>query len=184
MKDTASVNCIVNSQKLEDNSIQSRLLKHIDEYPGIRYRELLRLSHLVNGVLTYHLSSLERSNQIVVSRNKSKTTRYYSRNIPAEQSQIIGCIRNEVVRRIISFILEHNNVCIFKEIVDHTGKAKSTISWHLKKLNEAGIISVQYGKHQLYKVTNREVVAEILYEYRESFVDRLVDNYTNIMEEL
>lgn len=182
MKATVTINHNVDDEKLQD-SIQSKLLKHIDEYPGIRYRELLRLTDLVNGVLTYHLSLLERSTQIRVNRSKAKTTRYYPINITPEESEVIGYIRNEPVRRIISFILEHN-ICTFNEIVDYTNKAPSTISWHLKKLKDAGIISVQYGQYQLYRVTNREVVAEILYKYRQSFVEQVVDNYTEIIEEL
>jgi predicted transcriptional regulator len=182
LKATVTINHNVNDEKLED-STQSRLLKHIDEYPGIRYRELLRLTDLVNGVLTYHLSLLERSTQIRVNRSKAKTTRYYPINITTEESEVIGYIRNEPVRRIISFMLEHN-ICTFNEIVDYTNKAPSTISWHLKKLKDAGIISVQYGQHQLYRVTHREVVAEILYKYRQSFVEQVVDNYAEIIEEL
>jgi predicted transcriptional regulator len=182
MKATVTINHNVDDEKLED-SIQSKLLKHIAEYPGIRYRELLRLTDLVNGVLTYHLSLLERSTQIRVNRSKAKTTRYYPINITTEESEVIGYIRNEPIRRIISFILEHN-ICTFNEIVDYTNKAPSTISWHLKKLKDAGIISVQYGQYQLYRVTNREVVAEILYKYRQSFVEQVVDNYTEIIEEL
>jgi predicted transcriptional regulator len=182
MKATVTINHNVDDEKLQD-SIQSKLLKHIDEYPGIRYRELLRLTDLANGVLTYHLSLLERSNQIRVNRSKAKTTRYYPINITPEESEVIGYIRNEPVRRIISFILEHN-IRTFNEIVDYTNKAPSTISWHLKKLKDAGIISVQYGQYQLYRVTNREVVAEILYKYRQSFVEQVVDNYTEIIEEL
>ena len=182
MKATVTINHDVDDEKLQD-SIQSKLLKHIDEYPGIRYRELLRLTDLANGVLTYHLSLLERSTQIRVNRSKAKTTRYYPINITSEESEVIGYIRNERVRRIILFILEHN-ICTFNEIVDYTNKAPSTISWHLKKLKDAGIISVQYGQYQLYRVTNREVVAEILYKYRQSFVEQVVDNYTEIIEEL
>jgi predicted transcriptional regulator len=182
MKATVTINHNVDDEKLQD-SIQSKLLKHIDEYPGIRYRELLRLTDLANGVLTYHLSLLERSTQIRVNRSKAKTTRYYPINITSEESEVIGYIRNEPVRRIILFILEHN-ICTFNEIVDYTNKAPSTISWHLKKLKDAGIISVQYGQYQLYRVTNREVVAEILYKYRQSFVEQVVDNYTEIIEEL
>src|SRR6266487_3042036 len=75
--------------------IESKLLKSINAQPGIRYRELLRLFGLTNGVLTYHISTLEKSGQIIVDRNnKSKTTRYYSNYIPVEESGIIGHVRN------------------------------------------------------------------------------------------
>lgn len=185
MKSTVTVNYNDNNETQEEDSIQCRLLKHIEEYPGIRYRELLRLTDLSNGVLTYHLSLLERSNQIRVSRrSENNTTRFYSMNIASEEFEIIGCIRQKALRRIVLFILKHK-LCTFNEIVEYINKAPSTISWHLKRLKEAGIISVQYGQqYQLYKVTNSEVVGEILYKYKESFVDKVVDNYTEIMEEL
>ena len=35
------------------------ILKQIDKSPGIRYRELLRLTGLTNGGLEYHLKILE-----------------------------------------------------------------------------------------------------------------------------
>jgi len=46
------------------------LLAHIINAPGIRYRELLRLSGLSKGVLTYHLGTLEKSYQIRVDRQR------------------------------------------------------------------------------------------------------------------
>jgi predicted transcriptional regulator len=98
MKDTAIAGYIDNNEELKDGSIQSRILKHINEYPGVRYRELSRLSHLVNGILTYHLLQLERSNQIVVNRSKTRTTRYYPINMGSEQSEIVGYL-NETGRR-------------------------------------------------------------------------------------
>ena len=58
------------------------------------------------------------------------------------------------------------------------------MSWHLKRLKDAGIISIYYRKYQLYKVTNRGIVAEVLYKYKESFADRIIDNYTEMIDEL
>jgi predicted transcriptional regulator len=168
----------------ELNYIETKLLQRVSENPGIRYRELLRLSNLSNGVLTYHLALLEKSCRIKVDRNENKKiTRYYPNNVSIEETNIIGCIRQDATRQIISFILE-NDLCTFDEIVEHTKKAPSTISWHLKRLKEAGIISIQHGYHHLYHVADREMVAEVLRKYKQSFIDKVVDNYTNIMEEL
>jgi predicted transcriptional regulator len=63
-------------QVTEPAETRDLLMKHIEQTPGIRYRELLRLTGLVNGVLTYHLSALERVNVIKVNR-ESRITRYY-----------------------------------------------------------------------------------------------------------
>ena len=173
----------ISSNYEELNDIQSELLQYINKNPGIRYRELLRLGNLTNGVLTYHLALLEKSHRIKVDRNRNKKmTRYYHNNIPTEETGIIGYIRHDATSQIILFILE-NDLCSFNEIVEHIKKAPSTISWHLKRLKEAGIISVHYGHYNLYQLTNKEVVAEVLHKYKQGFIDKVVDNYTEIMEE-
>ena len=40
------------------SEVQNKLITYINRKPGIRYRELLRLSGLSNGVLTYHITNL------------------------------------------------------------------------------------------------------------------------------
>ena len=60
----------------ELNNIQSKLMHHIEKTPGVRYNELARLVTLSNGVLTYHLSLLEKANHITVDRNEK--SRSYS----------------------------------------------------------------------------------------------------------
>jgi predicted transcriptional regulator len=158
------------------------LLRHIEENPGVRYRELLRMTGLVNGVLTYHLAALEKANVIKVDR-QSRMTRYYPFSIPDSESAVLKFVRHEPVRQIVLFMLQHD-MCTFNEVVDHMKKAPSTVSSHLKRLKEAGIISVRYGEYQLYHLANGELVAEVLSKYRTSFVDRVVDNYAEMVEEL
>jgi DNA-binding transcriptional ArsR family regulator len=159
------------------------LMKNIEQTPGIRYREILRLTGLVNGVLSYHLSALERANVIKVNR-ESRITRYYPVNVSDKESAILKFVRHEPIRQILLFILEHD-MCTFNEIVDHTGKAPSTVSSHLKRLRGAGIILIRHGEyHQLYRVAEGDLIAEVLSKYTASFTDKVVDNYTELLEEL
>ena len=170
-------------QVTELANTQILLMKQIEQTPGIRYRELLRLTGLVNGVLTYHLTALERANVIKVNR-ESRITRYYPVSVSDQESAILKFIRHEPIRQILLFILEHD-MCTFQEIVEDSEKAPSTVSTHLKRLKEARIISVRYGEHhQLYRVAERDLVAEVLSKYTTSFVDKVVDNYTEMLEEL
>jgi predicted transcriptional regulator len=158
------------------------LLRYIEENPGIRYRELLRMTGLVNGVLTYHLAALEKADVIKVDR-QSRMTRYYPFSISDSESGVLRFVRHEPVRQIILFILDHD-LCTFNEIVGHTKKAPSTVSSHLKRLKEAGIVAVRYGEYQLYRLADKELVADVLSKYRASFADRIVDNYAEMVEEL
>jgi len=161
---------------------KTSLLGHVEENPGIRYRELLRMTGLANGVLTYHLAALERAGAVKVER-QARMTRYYPINIPDSESSILKFVRHDPIRQIVIFILEHD-YCTFNEIVEHTRKAASTVSSHLKRLREADIVSVRYGEYQLYHLADGELVAEVLSKYKASFVDRVVDSYAEMVEEL
>ena len=79
------------------------ILKQIERNPGIRYRELLRLTSLTNGGLQYHLKILERSHKVKVDRHDGRRTRYYPLNISTDESHILGCVRNDVARQIVIF---------------------------------------------------------------------------------
>jgi DNA-binding transcriptional ArsR family regulator len=114
---------------------------------------------------------------------QSRMTRYYPVSVPDNESAVLKFVRHEPIRQMVLFILE-NDMCTFNEIVDHTQKAPSTVSSHLKRLKEAGIISVRYGEYQLYRLADKELVAEVLSKYRASFADRVVDNYAEMVEEL
>jgi len=169
----------------EFNDPKETLMMHINNIPGIRYRELLRLTGLSNGVLAYHLSALDKSSQIRVDRQReNRTTRYYSISIPTQESDILRQLRNNVSRQIIKFIID-NDLCTFNEIVEHLGKAASTISWHLKRLKHGSLISVKYGgEYQPYQIMDRELVYNVISKYKKSLVDRVVNNYTQIIDEL
>src|SRR5919197_5731380 len=167
------------------SEVHNKLIRYINGQPGIRYRELLRLSGLSNGVLSYHITNLEKSRHIIADRNtNNKITRYYPNNIPIEETGIIRHIRNNAARQIILFILDHDS-CTFNEIIEYTKKAPSTISWHLKRLRDSGIISVFYNHtsrcQQLYKIRDFQLITNVLSKYKESFAaDTIVNNYTEM----
>jgi predicted transcriptional regulator len=158
------------------------LLRHIEENPGIRYRELLRMTGLVNGVLTYHLAALEKADAVKVGR-QSRMTMYYPLSVSDNESAVLKYVRHEPVREIMLFILDHG-MCTFNEIVNHTKKAPSTVSSHLKRLKKAGIVSVRYGEYQLYSLADKDLVYEVLSKYQASLADKIVDNYAEMVQEL
>ena len=181
LKNTSSNQYVIPSS----GDLRRDIYSFIAKNPGIRYRELTRLAGISNGVLSYHLGMLEKFSEIRAERQSNKrVTRYFVANIPKEDSDIIGCIRSRVVRTIIFFVLK-NEYCTFNEIVDHIGKAPSTISWYIKKLRKVGILSTNYGNDPLlYSITDTVTVNRVLTEYKETFTDRVIDNYTEIIDKL
>ena len=63
----------------------------------------------------------------------------------------------------------------------------------MKRLRDAGIVvsvrysgQAQYSGHcqYVYKVTDMELVTNVLSKYKESFTDKVLNNYTEIIEDL
>jgi len=168
------------SYQLSDS--QSNILKVISNNPGIRYRELARQTGFANGVLTYHLKILEHAGYTNKFRHNN-ITRYYPTNIPNQDLKIISNLRVCSEKDIIVFIL-HHDFCTFNEIVEHLRKAPSTTSWHLRRLCEDGIVSVHHGEYNLYQINDKKLVNQMLHKYKESFTDKVVNNFVDIADEL
>ena len=127
---------------------------------------------------------MEKTHKVKVDSSGGKRTGYYSIDILEDESHRLAAIRNNVSRQIVTFILVHE-LCTFNEILEHTKKAPSTLSWHLKRLSRAAIISVTYGQeYQLYQVLNSKFVEGILYKYGESFREQVVNGQYPIFERL
>ena len=65
----------------------------------------------------------------------------------------------------MQFLLEQGQ-STFKDVVNYTNRAPSTISWHLSKLENAELITNDHhGKHSPYKIRNRNYVTSIISKY-------------------
>lgn len=174
--------------KFKNESLYDRksiLLNHISNTPGIRYRELLKLSEFSNGVLSYHLTQLVEAGLIRVERKSAKkTTRYYPNNISETESAMLSYLRHPPLKEIILFILE-NPYCTFSDIVNYTGKAISTISSHLGCLKREEIICTRRsGEGFLYSLANPEQVSDVTSKYNMRLIDKGINNFIDMVEEL
>ena len=123
------------------NSIQETIVQFINDMPGIRYRELLRVTGLSNGVLSYHLNILDNSGRVQIHRVNNRVTRYFSHDVSSAESNVIGLLRQPTTRKIILYMLEYQH-CGFNDIMNHVKKVPSTVSWHLSRLKDSNIIKV------------------------------------------
>lgn len=127
--------------KTELNSIQKTIMQFINEIPGIRYRELLRITGISNGALSYNLNIIHNTGMVRVDKVNDRVTRYFSSNISTFESNLTGFLCQNTAKKIILFILEYEP-CYFTDNVNYTNKAPSTISWHLLRLKDSNIIKV------------------------------------------
>jgi predicted transcriptional regulator len=97
------------------SGVKRGLLSLVCKFLGIRYHELAKFMRLSHGVLSHHLTYLEKARYVQVDR-RTGTTRYYPLTVSNQDFALIGALRSEPVRKIIQLILE-KECCTFKEIV-------------------------------------------------------------------
>jgi predicted transcriptional regulator len=174
----------IHHHQKKTNSIQDKIVKCVNEIPAIRYRELLRITGISNGVLSYHLNLLDNSGKIRVNRVNNRVTRYFSYDVSLHDTYVIGLLRQETSRKIIMYILEKGG-CGFNDIIIHTRKVPSTISWHMARLKAANIVKVrkQYEFNYYEIGMDRLLLQDLLSKYKSSFTEKIVDDYIDMINE-
>lgn len=162
-----------------------RLLKIISLVPGIRYRDLLRMTKLTNGTLSSHLSSLEKNSTIKILRfENSNITRYYPHSTSAEDIVAMGYLKMKTSRQILMFLFTKKK-CTFGEIVSHVGKAPFTTSCNLKRLSKANIVVKRKTNEGTdFLLDNPKLIEKLLQKTNNSLLDKAVDSYTSLIDDL
>ncbi len=147
----------------------------VQKFAGCHFRELERISGLPTGTLKYHLNYLSRHGLIKEEKYGNKLL-YFPRQFKSENKILLGLLRQKSVRDILLFILTHQN-CNHEDIVQFVDLSPSTVSWHLKKLEDSEIVvSAKDGRNTYYKILiDEDEIINLLVTYKESFFDSLVD---------
>jgi predicted transcriptional regulator len=162
--------CNINNNNKKDLMIikkkkrGSKVLELILKSPGIRYRQLIRLTGYSHGSVSFLLKKLEKSRSIIVERSSNnRVTGYYPKNITTTDLRIISNLRIKTEKRIVQLLLKQGQ-STFNDIVNYTDRAPSTISWHLNKLRNAKLITLNdhHGRPRPYKIRNKKSVAKII----------------------
>lgn len=171
-----------NEQKVLELEARRKIYDAVKEFAGSHFREIERKSSLSTGFIKYHLSYLTKHGLIKEERD-GNNLRYYPRELGSENKKLLGLLRQKSIRSILLFILTHKN-CNHGQIVESVGLSPSTVSWHLKKLEESSIIGfVKQGRKTAYTILiDEEKIISLLITYKESFLDSVVDRVVDMWE--
>ncbi len=149
---------------------------------GQHLRGIQRLTGLPFGSVSYHLSYLVRHG-LLRAEKEGKALRYFPVESSSGDQELLMLLRQQSVRAILLFVFSHEG-CTQQEIAASVELSASTVTWHLKKLLDAGVVTmVRSGKFHSYRLAvPRERIMALLITYRESFLDRLVDGLIDLWE--
>ena len=159
------------------------IISEIKSNPGIRYRELMKQIGVTNGVMSYYLRKLEKSEFVWVERTP-RVTRFYSSDLSEDEAKLVKRLRQETPKRILVSLVE-NNTLTFQELVQNIRKAPSTTSFYLKQLVSDNIIATSRSDFKtVYSVSEKKRIANLIEEYYPDIIEQASDNLSDIIESL
>jgi predicted transcriptional regulator len=161
--------------------IRRNIYELVSKFAGCHFRELERKSNLATSTLRYHLHYLTK-NKLISESKEGNNIRYFPKDFKANKI-VLGLLRQKSIRQILLHILLNNN-CNHEEIVSKVQLSPSTVSWHLKKLEENNIIGfVKDGRKTKYNLLiDKNEIINLLITYQESFLDSIVNNIIEIWD--
>jgi DNA-binding transcriptional ArsR family regulator len=137
-------------------------------------------------LVQYHVKKLEEEG-LVEAHEQGGYTRYYptapgrhKRRVPKEDLPVVGLLREEVPLHIVLVLLDEGPRT-HGELVERLGVAKSTASYHLAKLAEAGIVGRVAGSARIGVVAPAHV-RRLLKAYAPT--PDLLDAFADLWEDL
>jgi predicted transcriptional regulator len=124
-------------------AVRRKILQLVEKFPGLHLRDLARRAGLSEALAGYHMEGLEREG-FVSSRFDAFYRRFYPVKGPAPSDTdqvLLGLLRQRVAAQIAIHLLEAapaTHTTLTKKL----GLAKSTLSYHITKLQAANLVVV------------------------------------------
>jgi predicted transcriptional regulator len=121
--------------------IRRRLYALVQSYPGVHVREAARQLGTSMALVEYHLNLL-REHGLVTVQKDDRYARLYPVDAPAPKPadrEAVGLLRQRLPLRITLCLLD-DGPQKHKDLAEALGLGKSTLSFHLRKLEAAGLV--------------------------------------------
>lgn len=168
-----------------DLDSRRRIYDMICSRPGTYMREMERELGMQVGMLTYHLRVLTEAGMIRTEQ-EGNHLRYFSvEGFIFTDRRMLSHLRNPSTRAILMHALDRENIG-FAELLSLLDISKSTLSYHLKRLSSAGMITVEKGAGTMVRVSDPERMAALLVwvgeDVERDAADALVDVWNRLRD--
>jgi predicted transcriptional regulator len=127
--------------------IRRRILRRLEAFPGLHLREVARQEGLSEALAGYHLDALVAQGDLE-ERVEANYRRFYPTRgaTPTDEERaLLGVLRQPAPLEIVVFLFDRDEAT-HAEITGQLGLSKSTVSYHLHKLVEAGLVAPVEGR--------------------------------------
>jgi predicted transcriptional regulator len=170
-------------EKILELNIRREIYRFILMYPGLHIRELSRKLNVPKSTMIYHLNYLEK-HKILTSKTDGGFTRFYvSQTVENIDKKMLQILRQNLPLKIILFLLRWPN-STNKDISKYLNKHRTTVAFHLKKLQEMNIVECDISSNETrYIIKNHEDIYRLLITYKKRLFDENISIILDWLEE-
>ena len=160
-----------------------RIAERVRADPGVHFNALVRALDMAPGQVQYHLKRL--LGDRVVAEDCYGRTHYYPPSFDAWERRALALLRRETSADVVGVLLESGPVPA-AAVAERVGIARSTLSWHVERLVDAGLIGERRDDRGrvVLDVAHPERTARLLRRARPTLPGRLVDRFTRLIDSL
>ena len=145
---------------------KNTVLEIVENKPGIRFNEIMRISNIKNGTLSHYVKKLVDAGDIILEQSP-RVTRMYPSGISKKETKICRHLTTPTQKNIILYLLK-NKISTSIEIKDFLGNSPSVVSVNLSELFKEKIISKKYDiPSNKYSLEKPEEIQHVLGEFPE-----------------
>lgn len=141
---------------------RKKIHKAIMKNPGIHLSKIADILKMRISLVEYHLIYLEKNNVIQAVKESGYTRYYPTESFGQEDKKLLSILRQEIPLKIVLFLVKYE-YSYHKEILENLDIAASTLSYHIKKLIDKGIVVNNNGK---YYIENKQKIIGIISQYK------------------
>lgn len=142
------------SQAKLNQSTRQEIYDLIAQNEGIHLREICRTLNREMGCIQYHIYVLESANLISSMKDGRYKRFFINHHENPEERVIIALLQRETTNKILNLIYEtKGNGISHTTIAKELGTSSQAVSWHIHKLEDAGIIIThKSGNQKVYQI--------------------------------
>jgi predicted transcriptional regulator len=173
-----------NVRDARSEEIKREIYTLVAQNPGLHLSKIADFLHISIPLADYHLLQLEKTREISsVKDPQGYYKRYYvaEEQVESNEKRILEELKKKIPLQIVLYLLK-TPVLQHKDLLKQLNISSSTLSYHLTKLVQSGLLEVQpHGAEKGYALKNREEIKRILKKYEFHIeVNVAVENFKNM----
>ena len=157
------------------------VLEIVQNNPGIRFNEIMRISNIRNGTLSHYVKKLEDEKNIQLERTP-RVTRLYPKGISKKEATICKYLTMSSHKKMILFLMKKKSATS-QEIRYFVNKSPSVISVNLNELFREKIVEKKYDiPSNKYSLKDPQEIEGIIKEYYPETMSKLSENTIEMLD--